>query len=107
MTESETKTREHLAYGGGTFPSEWVEGLIEEIDRLRVANEALKSPPQFTEIFYKDDSFSGCEGYGKFSIRQTDKDRWSIDLNKEHIELYNKRGRRVRSGLSHNPEGDW
>jgi len=107
MTEFEIKAREHLAYGGGTFPSEWVEGLIQEIDMLRRTNEALKSAPTVTELVYKHDALSGCNGYGKFNLRQLDRDRWSIDLNNEHIELYNKRGRRVRSGLGHNPEGDW
>lgn len=107
MTESESKAREHLAFGGGTFPSEWVVDLIEEIDMLRRTNEALKSAPTVTELFYKHDALSGCCGYGKFDLHQLDRDRWSIDLNNEHIELYNKRGRRVRSGLSHNHEGDW
>jgi len=107
MTEFETKAREHLAAGGGMFPSEWVEGLIEEIDMLRRTNEVLKSPPTVTELVYKHDALSGCNGYGKFNLRQLDRDRWSIDLNNEHIELYNKRGRRVRSGLGHNLEGDW
>ena len=107
MTESETKAREHLAFGGGTFPSEWVVDLIEEIDMLRRTNEALKSAPTVTELFYKHDALSGCNGYGKFNLRQLDRDRWSIDLNNEHIELYNKRGRRVRSGLGHNHDGDW
>jgi len=60
-----------------------------------------------TELVYKHDALSGCNGYGKFNLRQLDRDRWSIDLNNEHIELYNKRGRRVRSGLGHNLEGDW
>ena len=107
MTEFETKAREHLTAGGGMFPSEWVEGLIEEIDMLRRTNEVLKSPPTVTELVYKHDALSGCNGYGKFNLRQLDRDRWSIDLNNEHIELYNKRGRRVRSGLGHNLEGDW
>lgn len=107
MTESETKAREHLAAGGGMFPSEWVESLIEELDKLRRTSEALKNPPAVTELCYKHDALTGCSGYGKFNLRQIDKDRWSIDLNNEHIELYNKRGRRVRSGLGHNLEGDW
>jgi hypothetical protein len=107
MTEFETKAREHLVAGGAMFPAEWVEGLIQEIDSLRRTNEALKSAPTVTELVYKHDALSGCNGYGKFNLRQLDRDRWSIDLNNEHIELYNKRGRRVRSGLGHNLEGDW
>jgi hypothetical protein len=107
MTESETKAREHLVAGGAMFPAEWVEGLIQEIDMLRSINETLKSAPTVTELCYKHDALSGCNGYGKFNLRQLDRDRWSIDLNNEHIELYNKRGRRVRSGLGHNLEGDW
>ena len=107
MTESESKAREHLAFGGGTFPSEWVVGLIEEIDMLRRTNDALKSAPTVTELCYKHDALSGCNGYGKFNLRQLDRDRWSIDLNNEHIELYNKRGRGVGGLCPGPPAAPW
>jgi len=107
MTESETKAREHLVAGGAMFPAEWVTDLIDMIDKLKKENEALKNPPSFSDLAYKNDTLIECSGYGKFKLCQIGKDRWSIDLNSEHIELYNKRGRRVRSNLIDNPDGDW
>jgi hypothetical protein len=107
MTESETRAREHLTAGGGMFPADWVKDLINMIDTLRKENEELKSLPSFSELSYERDALVECSGYGKFRLRQTGRDRWAIDLNSEHIELYNKRGKRVRSNLIDNPDGDW
>ena len=79
---------------------------IDALDKFhKLTYNKLEPQKSFIDIKYEHETFVECRGYGRFSLRQLDKNRWSIDLNDEHIELYNKRGRHVRSNLNH--DGDW
>lgn len=90
----------------------YVASLLEEIDRLRQTNIELRSriesqisPVEFINVLYEKNDLTQVSGYGKFCLKRIDKDRWSANMHDERIELYNKRGRRVRGDINH--DGDW
>ena len=74
----------------------------KEIKRLSVENETLRSR---TEIFEDPDGLRKITGRGEFVLERTSLDRWIVKLNDERVELYNRKGRRVRGNLNH--DGDW
>jgi DNA repair exonuclease SbcCD ATPase subunit len=78
-------------------------GLQEEVTRCGTLLAAKK---EHTNVHFNDkDSFVGVTGYGQFSLKQVDKDRWEIHMLNEKVTLYNKKGHRVRG--HHNYDGDW
>jgi len=78
-------------------------GLQEEVTRC---GTLLASKKEHTNTHFNDkDSFVGITGYGQFSLKQVDKDRWEIHMLNEKVTLYNKKGHRVRG--HHNHDGDW
>lgn len=78
-------------------------GLQEEVTRCGASLAAKK---EHTNTHFNDkDSFVGITGYGQFSLKQVDKDRWEIHMLNEKVTLYNKKGHRVRG--HHNHDGDW
>ena len=86
--------------------------LKEENDELkeavRLMSNMLVSKKEHTNIHYGHDEFLGIDGYGPFSLKQVSNDRWEIQMLKEKVTLYNKKGRRVRGHIvDGNPEGDW
>ena len=77
--------------------------LHEEVTRCGASLAAKK---EHTNVHFNDkDSFVGITGYGQFSLKQVDKDRWEIHMLNEKVTLYNKKGHRVRG--HHNHDGDW
>jgi hypothetical protein len=74
----------------------------KEIKRLSVENETLRNR---TEIFEDPDGLRKITGRGEFVLERTSLDRWIVKLNDERVELYNRKGRRVRGNLNH--DGDW
>jgi len=77
--------------------------LHEKVKRL---GEKLAAKKEHTNVHFNDkDSFVGVTGYGQFSLKQVDKDRWEIHMLNEKVTLYNKKGHRVRG--HHNHDGDW
>jgi DNA repair exonuclease SbcCD ATPase subunit len=77
--------------------------LQEKVKRL---GEQLAAKKEHTNVhFNSKDDFVGITGYGQFSLKQVDKDRWEIHLLEEKVTLYNKKGHRVRG--HHNHDGDW
>jgi len=77
--------------------------LHEEVTRCGASLAAKK---EHTNVHFNDkDSFVGVTGYGQFSLKQVDKDRWEIHMLNEKVTLYNKKGHRVRG--HHNYDGDW
>lgn len=77
--------------------------LQEKVKRL---GEQLAAKKEHTNThFNSKDDFVGITGYGQFSLKQVDKDRWEIQLLEEKVTLYNKKGHRVRG--HHNHDGDW
>lgn len=70
----------------------------KEIKRLSVENETLRKR---TEIFEDPDGLRKIAGHGDFVLERTSLDRWIIKLNDERVELYNRKGRRVRGNLNH------
>ena len=86
--------------------------LKEENDELkeavRLMSNMLVSKKEHANIHYGHDDFLGIDGYGPFSLKQISNDRWEIQMLKEKVTLYNKKGRRVRGHIvDGNPEGDW
>ena len=86
--------------------------LKEENDELkeavRLMSNMLVSKKEHANIHYGHDEFLGIDGYGPFSLKQISNDRWEIQMLKEKVTLYNKKGRRVRGHIvDGNPEGDW
>jgi len=84
--------------------------LKEENDELREELEQLgamiAAKKEHTNTHFNDkDNFVGITGYGQFSLKQVDKDRWEIHMLNEKVTLYNKKGHRVRG--HHNHDGDW
>ena len=84
--------------------------LKEENDELRDELEQLgdmvSAKKEHTNTHFNDkDNFVGITGYGQFSLKQVDKDRWEIHMLNEKVTLYNKKGHRVRG--HHNHDGDW
>jgi len=84
--------------------------LKEENDELREELELLgamiAAKKEHTNTHFNDkDNFVGITGYGQFSLKQVDKDRWEIHMLNEKVTLYNKKGHRVRG--HHNHDGDW
>jgi predicted nuclease with TOPRIM domain len=78
-------------------------GLQEEVTRCGASLAAKK---EHTNVHFNDkDSFVGVTGYGQFSLKQVDKDRWEIHMLNEKVTLYNRKGHRVRG--DHNYDGDW
>jgi regulator of replication initiation timing len=78
-------------------------GLQEEVTRC---GTLLASKKEHTNTHFNDkDNFVGITGYGQFSLKQVDKDRWEIHMLNEKVTLYNKKGHRVRG--HHNHDGDW
>jgi chromosome segregation ATPase len=78
-------------------------GLQEEVTRCGASLAAKK---EHTNTHFNDkDNFVGITGYGQFSLKQVDKDRWEIHMLNEKVTLYNKKGHRVRG--HHNHDGDW
>ena len=77
--------------------------LQEEVKKLGAQLAAKK---EHTNVHFNDkNSFVGVTGYGQFSLKQVDKDRWEIHMLNEKVTLYNKKGHRVRG--HHNHDGDW
>lgn len=91
--------------------------LCEEIRILKEENDELQEgmrllvnatayKKEHTNTHFNDkDNFVGITGYGQFSLKQVDKDRWEIHMLNEKVTLYNKKGHRVRG--HHNHDGDW
>jgi len=92
-------------------------GLCEEIRCLKEENDELQdevkqlgaqlaAKKEHANCHYGDKfEFNGIDGYGNFSLKRVDKDRWEIQMLKERVSLYNKKGHRVRG--DHNYDGDW
>ena len=77
--------------------------LQEEVKKL---GAQLASKKEHANCHYGDKfDFVGIDGYGNFSLKRVDKDRWEIQMLKEKVTLYNKKGHRVRG--DHNYDGDW
>jgi hypothetical protein len=77
--------------------------LHEKVKRLE---ERLAAKKEHANCHYGDKfEFNGIDGYGNFSLKRVEKDRWEIQLLKEKVTLYNKKGHRVRG--DHNYDGDW
>jgi hypothetical protein len=77
--------------------------LQDEVKRLGAQLAAKK---EHANCHYGDKfDFVGIDGYGNFSLKRVDKDRWEIQMLKEKVTLYNKKGHRVRG--DHNYDGDW
>lgn len=90
----------------------YINELREEIIRLRSTNSELRaridsrvSPAEFANVLYLKGKLAEVTGYGKFHLKQLDRDLWSVSLHDEKIELYNRKGHRVRGNI--NPDGDW
>jgi len=91
--------------------------LCEEIRALKEENDELQdevkqlgamiaAKKEHANCHYGDKfEFNGIDGYGNFSLKRVDKDRWEIQMLKERVTLYNKKGHRVRG--DHNYDGDW
>ena len=91
--------------------------LCEEIRCLKEENDELQdevkqlgamiaAKKEHANCHYGDKfEFNGIDGYGNFSLKRVDKDRWEIQMLKERVTLYNKKGHRVRG--NHNYDGDW
>jgi len=80
-----------------------LEHAEDEIGKLGAMIAAKK---EHTSTHFNDkDNFVGIDGYGQFSLKQVDKDRWEIHMLNEKVTLYNKKGHRVRG--DHNYDGDW
>jgi hypothetical protein len=82
--------------------------LKEELKQLSALVSASR---EHTNTHFNDkDDFVGIDGYGPFSMKQSDKDTWVIQMLKERVVLFNRKGRRVRGSHEHldrNPDGDW
>lgn len=77
----------------------------KEIKRL---NEILRSTvPRSTEIHEDGLGLRKVTGHGDFVLERVSKEKWVVRLNDETIELYNRKGRRVRGELNQDPDGDW
>jgi DNA repair exonuclease SbcCD ATPase subunit len=77
--------------------------LHEKVKRLE---ERLAAKKEHANCHYGDKfEFNGIDGYGNFSLRRVDKDRWEIQMLHEKVTLYNRKGHRVRG--DHNYDGDW
>lgn len=92
--------------------SVFAEKVVEERDRAldevkRLGAEIAAKKEHANVHFNKKWEFVGVDGYGPFSLKQVDKDRWEIQLLHEKITLYNKKGHRVRSNHNHDGDGDW
>jgi hypothetical protein len=74
----------------------------KEIKRLSTELENLQKR---TEICEDPEGLRKIVGRGDFLLERISKDKWIIKLNDERIELYNRKGRRVRGELNH--DGDW
>ena len=84
--------------------------LKEENDELREELQQLgdmvSAKKEHANCHYGDKfDFIGIDGYGNFSLKRVDKDRWEIQMLREKVTLYNKKGHRVRG--DHNYDGDW
>jgi hypothetical protein len=74
--------------------------------QIRKLGEELDAKKEHANCHYSDKfDFVGIDGYGNFSLKRVDKDRWEIQMLKEKVTLYNKKGHRVRG--DHNYDGDW
>lgn len=90
----------------------YINELREEIIRLRRTNAELRakidshiSPAEFANVLHEKGELTEVAGYGKFHLKRVDRDRWSISMHNERIELYNRKGHRVRGNLNY--DGDW
>jgi hypothetical protein len=102
--EKENQIREHLKAGGTGINHEQAELLIAEIDRLRSTRR------EHANIHYSYAEFIGIDGYGPFSLRMLCKDRWEVQMLREKVILYNRKGKRVRADIDNtdtNYDGDW
>ena len=86
----------------------------DEIRQLKNQLESMKRDSEtrreHANLHYVSAEFVGIEGYGPFSLRQICKDRWEIQMLREKVILFNKRGRRVRADVDNsnpNYDGDW
>ena len=82
------------------------EESVELRDEVKQLGAMIAAKKEHTNTHFNDkDSFVGITGYGPFSLKQVDKDRWEIHMLNEKVTLYNKKGHRVRG--HHNHDGDW
>jgi chromosome segregation ATPase len=66
-------------------------------DEVKQLGDMIAAKKEHANCHYGDKfEFNGIEGYGNFSLKRVDKDRWEIQMLKEKVTLYNKKGRRVR-----------
>ena len=82
------------------------EESVELRDEVKQLGAMIAAKKEHTNTHFNDkDNFVGITGYGQFSLKQVDKDRWEIHMLNEKVTLYNKKGHRVRG--HHNHDGDW
>jgi hypothetical protein len=77
----------------------------KEIKKLRDELALLKSST--TEIFEDREGLRKIVGRGPFALERVSKDRWVVSLNDERVELYNRKGRRVRGIMNPAGDGEW
>jgi hypothetical protein len=89
------------------------EEMIEEINRLRAANIELRAQlagngrMPHVSVKYSKEALDEVSGWGSFRLKRIHKDTWHLELHNEKIELYNRKGRRVRGVLGFGNDGDW
>jgi hypothetical protein len=76
-----------------------------EIESLRAELQSLRS--RSTEIHEDQRGLRRIAGHGCFLLERASRNKWIVKLNDETIELYNRKGRRVRGELNHGDDGDW
>jgi len=89
------------------------EEMIEEINRLRATNIELRAqltgcgPIPHVSVKYSKEALDEVSGWGSFRLKRIHKDTWHLELHNEKIELYNRKGHRVRGVLGFGNDGDW
>lgn len=84
-----------------------------ELKEAKERVEALKvqlTKHEYANVHQTASDFVGIDGYGPFSLRQLSKDQWEIQMLRERVVLYNRKGHRIRGDINlatRDWDGDW